>query len=305
MSKGPDPEAWAELSATVRQVAVLLEAGLPLRGVWRHVPSSAIAQTIARHDSRGKAPGAAILAAAADHAGDTDRWVWSSIAACVITASRVGAPLAAALRYQAESIASICQVRRDIEVALASPRATAQLMLGLPVVGVIGSAVLGFDTVGVLLLTPTGWLVLAAGTGLLLGARVWTRRLEAHAQPPPIMPGLQVDLMAIAVVGGASHSRARAVVEAALTECGLGTPDHAVVDDVLALSRRAGVPAAELLRSAATELRSKATAQARAVAARLTVSLLIPMGVCVLPAFVVLCVVPIVLAIVSSTGVLD
>jgi tight adherence protein B len=73
------------------------------------------------------------------------------------------------------------------------------------------------------------------------------------------------------------------------------------VDAVLALSQRAGVPAAELLRAEADEARADARADAQAAAARLGVRLMLPLGLCVLPSFMVLGVLPLIVSIVSAT----
>ena len=73
------------------------------------------------------------------------------------------------------------------------------------------------------------------------------------------------------------------------------------MDAVLAFARDAGVPAVVLLRSEADGRRRTARALAATRAAELETRLLLPLGLCVLPAFVLLGVVPIALAIVSST----
>ena len=70
---------------------------------------------------------------------------------------------------------------------------------------------------------------------------------------------------------------------------------------MLLLSRRAGAPAGLLLRSDAREMRLEARSAAQAAAARLGVTLMLPLGVCVLPAFLVVGVVPLVVSLVSST----
>ena len=70
---------------------------------------------------------------------------------------------------------------------------------------------------------------------------------------------------------------------------------------MLALSARAGVPAAALLRAEADEARRDARAAAQKAAAVLGVRLMIPLGVCVLPAFMALGVAPLLIAVISST----
>jgi len=106
--------------------------------------------------------------------------------------------------------------------------------------------------------------------------------------------------MAIAVSGGGSLVQARTVVAGALERFGLpGDGDR--LEEVLQLSQEAGVPAAELLRAEADELRRAADADARAAAAALSVQLMLPLGLCVLPAFMVLGVLPLMVAVISST----
>ena len=61
------------------------------------------------------------------------------------------------------------------------------------------------------------------------------------------------------------------------------------------------MPAAELLRSEARESRRRAAAMAERRAAILAVRLMLPLGACILPAFMVLGVIPLLVAVVSST----
>lgn len=114
------------------------------------------------------------------------------------------------------------------------------------------------------------------------------------------VPGLGLELLAIAVSGGASLARAHTLVDAALVDADLPCLDGGA-DAVLDFARAAGVPAAALLRSEAQESRRRTRTDAQLRAARLGTRLLLPLGVCILPAFVALGVVPIAIAILSST----
>ena len=71
-------------------------------------------------------------------------------------------------------------------------------------------------------------------------------------------------------------------------------------DAVLALSRTAGVPAVELLRASASLARHRARVDGRLRAARLSSRLLLPLGVCTLPAFLLLGVAPMLLSVMST-----
>jgi tight adherence protein B len=178
-------------------------------------------------------------------------------------------------------------------------------VLVLPLVGLLFGMLMGFDTIGVLLTTPPGWTCLVVGALLLLAAARWNRRMVRRAQPKELTPGLGFDLVAIAVSGGASLDGAQRSVATITAKYGLnGVLDDAAIELVLDLSRRAGVPAAELLRSEALERRRTASADAQSAAQALGVRLMIPLGVCVLPSFMVLSVAPLLLAVLRQTSVL-
>ena len=66
------------------------------------------------------------------------------------------------------------------------------------------------------------------------------------------------------------------------------------------LSRTAGVPAVELLRASAALARHRARVDGRLRAARLSSRLLLPLGVCTLPAFLLLGVAPMLLSVMST-----
>ena len=83
------------------------------------------------------------------------------------------------------------------------------------------------------------------------------------------------------------------------TDRALGGECH--VDAVIAVAARAGAPVAELLRAEAARRRRTARADGTAKAAALGVRLMLPLGVCVLPAFVLLGVVPLIVSVVTGT----
>lgn len=71
---------------------------------------------------------------------------------------------------------------------------------------------------------------------------------------------------------------------------------------VLTLVESAGVPAEGLLRSAAGDLRRRTARDSEAAAARLGVRLVLPLGLCALPAFIAWSVVPVVLSLTQAFG---
>lgn len=74
--------------------------------------------------------------------------------------------------------------------------------------------------------------------------------------------------------------------------------------DVLDLSRSAGAPAVELLRADAAARRQSARTEGRLRAATLSGRLLLPLGVCTLPAFLLLGVAPMLLSVLTTTPVM-
>ncbi|WP_010205657.1 type II secretion system F family protein [Salinibacterium sp. PAMC 21357] len=297
------PSQLAEVANVTQRLAVLLNAGLAPSSAWRHVARGRPAESVvvavaATGDDHGGAPERIVRAS--ESLSSLDRQAWNSLAAAWSVAGHVGAPLAGALRTHARALRMLVHVQREVATALAAPVATARMVLALPAVGLVFGALLGFDTLGVLVLTPIGWGCLVIGGGLIVSAVRWNARLVRSATPTRAAPGLECELMAIAVSGGGSIVKAQTVVSSALERFGLPSDgDH--LDEVLQLSHEAGVPAAELLRAEADELRRAADADARAGAAALSVKLMLPLGLCVLPAFMVLGVLPLMVAVISST----
>ncbi|MDJ0347994.1 hypothetical protein [Cryobacterium sp. PH29-G1] len=227
---------------------------------------------------------------------------WLGLAAAWQVATQAGAPLAGCLRELAASLRELAQVQRDLEVALAAPRATARLVMVLPVIGVVFGSLMGFDSVHTLVATVPGLVCLGGGALLMLAAASWNRALVRRAAPADLTPGLRLELMAIAMSGGGSIDRSRTLVQAGTERYGIALGAGVdSIDRVLDLSTRAGVPAAELLRSEAEQLRRDARGAGQRRAATLSVTLMLPLGLCVLPAFMLVGVVPLLISVLSST----
>ncbi|WP_411721990.1 type II secretion system F family protein [Mycetocola sp.] len=242
---------------------------------------------------------------------------WFPVAAAWSVAIETGAPLAGCLHQLAGSQRALGQAQRDIEAALAGPRSTSRLVLALPVVGLLFGLLLGFDTFGTLVGTAPGLVCLTGAALLMLAAWRWSTGMVNRSTPRSTAPGLAIDLTAIAMSSGVSVDRAVAVVTSALARFRPLEPaepptsrsasrhernrDDAVISGVLALSRAAGVPAADLLRGEADQVRRDARSNAQQAAASLATRLMLPLGVCILPAFMLVGVAPLLLSVLSST----
>ena len=309
MSKEKDNAArLAAVAQAVQRLGVLLGAGTTPVAAWGYLEASDTIGEVATLAASGVPIPEAIVRAGAGSPG-TERTLWRATAAAWAVATDAGAPLAPTLLELATGIRDLVQSERDFAVALASPVATARLVLALPVVGLVFGTLLGFNTLDTLVTTPVGWTCLVLGGGLMLVAARWNRRMVRAARPADLTPGLELDLLAIAVGGGGAIDRARASVASALAtyfadaDSTEGSGSDPRADAVLDLSARAGVPAASLLRSEAIEARRSARADVAEGAQALSVRLMLPLGLCVLPAFMLLSVVPLVVTVLASTAV--
>ena len=304
MSRNPLPR-FDRVAAVVQRLAVLLAAGIAPASAWRHVAegvdgsgsSGTVARAVADLELGADLAGA--VAAAAEKE-PSEVAAWSTIAAAWTVAAEVGAPIAPTLNRLAEVLRGLAQAGREVELALAGPNATARIVLVLPPLGLLVGTALGVNPFGVLVTTPVGLACLAIGVALLVAARRWSVRMVLSARAADPTPGLGLELLAIGLSGGSSPERALALVESALGRSELPPLDPGAYE-MLAFATSAGIPASALLRAEADEARRIAHAEARRRAELLGTQLLLPLGLCVLPAFVVLGVVPVVIAIVSTT----
>lgn len=281
----------ADAATSVHTLAVLLQAGAVPTAAWRHLADTGDTHAVAIVERLDE--GVQLLDAIEAEGG-----AWKDLAAAWEIATTVGAPLAEVLRMIAETLRDAASAADDVRIALAEPAGTARLLLWMPLAGLLLGFALGFDTVGVVTTNPIGAACVLAGAALVLLARAWTGRLLRRARPAPGTPGMQSELVAVALSGGASIERALRLV--ADTGAGRVGAQHRVTA-VLDLSRAAGVPAVELLRASAAQERHGSRVEGRLRAARLSTRLLLPLGVCTLPAFLLLGVAPLLLSVLAST----
>lgn len=217
-------------------------------------------------------------------------------------AARTGAPVVPALRALAGSLRDRAAAERAIRTATAGPRASARVVLALPAFGVLLGSAWGVDTVGVLTGSSVGWCCILVAVALVVVAARWSRHLLAEASDSGPAPGLLLEVWAVALSGGGAWTDAAHTVEAVYGDRAWPDADRECLVETLALADHAGVPAAGLLRAGAVDRRADAAAEGLVRAERLGVRLVLPLGVCVLPAFVSVGVVPVVLGILSSTS---
>jgi tight adherence protein B len=100
-------------------------------------------------------------------------------------AEQTGAGLADALDRVAEGLMAEREIVDEIEGQLAGPRATARLLVVLPLFALLLGRTLGADPIGVLLRTTYGWVCLAVGLALLAIGWRWTHAQVRRVSPWP------------------------------------------------------------------------------------------------------------------------
>lgn len=246
-----------------------------------------------------------------------------SIMAAARLARELGAPLAPVLDRVARSVERAGEAADRRSEALAGPRATATLLAWLPAAGPVLGLILGVDPVAVWFDGAGGTGLVLVGLGLTALGRGWTRRLVARAGGGVDPPAAGVlDLLDMALAAGADVPRSLAAVGAVhdaaadlvrvagllalgagWEEAWAGVPEGlAPVAAALRPAWTDGVAAGPGLRSAAEAARRAAHTAVLESAGRLSVTIVLPLGLCHLPAFVAIGLVPVLVAMAGGTG---
>lgn len=170
-------QAWQ--SAATELVAAFsaeLRAGQPVRQAFvraqRSSPVPVAAHAVAVAELGGDVPRALRVEAAR-----TGLPILNSLAALWRVAEGSGAGLAQAADRLAIAESAAAQARAEVAAQLASPRATAKVLAGLPLVGVMLGSGLGASPVAWLLGSVWGVMVLTVGLGLEVLGLWWIARL--------------------------------------------------------------------------------------------------------------------------------
>ena len=235
-----------------------------------------------------------------------------------------GAALAPVLDACAIAAREEAEAELAREVALAGPRLSARVLAWLPVVG-LGLAVLVDGSTLRVFVTPIGLGLLGVGSALTLLGRWWMRRLVRNARAVPDATVLMLHAVRAAMAAGADVASALAAVSLALSpESGFAAEAQRMRAVALALAHGdewdtawsdAALPALETalrlpwergalaapLLVAVAQGESLALRRAAQVAAsELAVRLTLPLAACLLPAFVVMGIVPLLVSLIGG-----
>ena len=245
-----------------------------------------------------------------------------------------GAPLATSLERAAEHAEERIDALLGRQSALAAPRATGRILSWLPLLGLGLGVLMGSDPVGVLTGSILGALTGLLGLGLAFAGRRWTAALvhraevesaasngaEQIANVPPVDTALVLELLAAQLRAGLAPLAALGILAEALssrplrTVCqrlqmgsgwgsawsGSAAGTFGELRDALAPAYTGGAPSTALLLSLADAHRLSERRAAERAAGKLSVALVVPLGLCSLPAFICLGIVPILISLLPT-----
>ena len=247
-----------------------------------------------------------------------------------------GAPLATSLERAAEHAEERIDALLGRQSALAAPRATGRILSWLPLLGLGLGVLMGSDPVGVLTGSILGALTGLLGLGLAFAGRRWTAALVHRAEvestraghtggeqalnAPTVDTALVLELLAAQLRAGLAPLAALGTLAEALnsrplyTVCqrlqmgsswgsawsGSAAGTFGELRDALAPAYTGGAPSTVLLLSLADAHRLSERRAAERAAGKLSVALVVPLGLCSLPAFICLGIVPILISLLPT-----
>lgn len=247
-----------------------------------------------------------------------------------------GAPLATSLERAAEHAEERIDALLGRQSALAAPRATGRILSWLPLLGLGLGVLMGSDPVGVLTGSILGALTGLFGLGLAFAGRRWTAALVHRAEvestraghtggeqalnAPTVDTALVLELLAAQLRAGLAPLAALGTLAEALnsrplyTVCqrlqmgsswgsawsGSAAGTFGELRDALAPAYTGGAPSTALLLSLAYAHRLSERRAAERAAGKLSVALVVPLGLCSLPAFICLGIVPIIISLLPT-----
>ena len=245
-----------------------------------------------------------------------------------------GAPLATSLERAAEHAEERIDALLGRQSALAAPRATGRILSWLPLLGLGLGVLMGSDPVGVLTGSILGALTGLLGLGLAFAGRRWTAALVHRAEVesaagsggdqtsnvPPVDTALVLELLAAQLRAGLAPLAALGTLSEVLnsrplhTVCqrlqmgsgwgsawsGSAAGTFGELRDALAPAYTGGAPSTALLLSLADAHRLSERRAAERAAGKLSVALVVPLGLCSLPAFICLGIVPILISLLPT-----
>lgn len=245
------------------------------------------------------------------------------LAVALATSDGLGLAIRPVLATLAKAEVDHANVGREVDLALSTARATIRLLAALPMIGLALTVLVDPPAAVRVFSGPGGRFCLVAGAVVEAVGLLWTQRIAdravsaGHLERSDLDFALAADLLAASSAAGVSLVVAARVVGSNLRGpagdrlaglaaglfLGLGGTGAtyrdgegdavAGLETIVAASDREGIPPGPALRSLSRQLRAEVAAAQRDRAHRVGVASVAPLGLCFLPAFVLVSVVPV------------
>ncbi|MCL2803881.1 MAG: type II secretion system F family protein [Micrococcales bacterium] len=314
MTAPSQPVTLEGLAQALREVAEMSRAGLAPPAVWQPLLGS----------EKGAGQGGLEAWAGQVASGPLATYATAVCAIDQISTS-VGCAIGDMLTSLIESIQAHQDTAEAMEAAVAGPKASARMLQFLPLAGLGLGLIMGVNVLAVLSDAGPGTLALVVGLTLMLLGRAWSSLLLRRAAGRIDLDGLvAIDVLVAALsaglpIGPALCAAGRAwpgVTGRALAQVGTaletgcqweeawrgqaGGQVLAGVERALWLSWRSGVRCGGLLRALKTSVLRAERQRCVKASARLSVTLMAPLGLCYLPAFMALGLAPLIISLAAS-----
>lgn len=293
---GEAPRSEEETSAILSRCVALLRGGVAPDRVWEAIAQESVGAVPDEIAATVRAGGRVATALA-----DRPEQAWKVTAVAWSLAEANGAPFAAALERIAAALRELERLGERRAVLLSGPQATIRMVTALPPLALLLSAALGFNPLPVLVTGP-GIVLLFLGIVLLVAGARWANLMHRRVEQADRVGGIELELTWVALGGGAPPEDACRRVVNAVDAVGAAWVKFerfcggAMLRTTIATAAATGVALRPLLLEEAASARALAHAELERDAERLGVRVLIPLGMCALPAFVALGVAPVLIA---------
>lgn len=326
---GPVPESPREPALVLAEVVGLLRSGASPAAAW----AAAGIEEVDHRGMPGARRGTGTQLGTEEQGGDP---VWDAVRAACALAHSAGAPLADVLEVVGEHVQIEREARAAREAAIAGPRLSATVLQWLPAMGLGLGALIDTRALTVLLVTPLGWVLMVVAGTLMWGGRRWMRSLVDAAErasggsdvggeardalPIPLILALMDAALAsgldvrgaVAAVGVAMGGPEGGALEHVASALALGDtwrrawsdcPESLqVLERALRSAWTAGTAPRALLRATSQSVRLETRLASEKAVGELGVRMALPLTFCLLPAFGLVGLVPMLVAVASSTS---
>jgi tight adherence protein B len=183
------------------------------------------------------------------------------------------------------------------------PKATARLVLLLPLGSSLLGQLLGLGSIAVFFESVPALVSLLIGLLLLMAAQAWSQRIMLSASRLQQSDQIVLDALALCLDAGLPLKQSQGIVLTSyveLFEIDVSEQTKSEVAELARFSEFSGAPIAKLLRNRAEESRREAAHSQNENLERVSIRLLAPLAVFVLPAFVLITVLPISISLITS-----